>query len=104
MVGIDGVLSPAEWLALNCPEGMVIGFDPTLMSHATFLKYSKVLALVDVYLYDAVGVCFFKALQNGQGAVLHSVDENLVDIVWSKLRPPLPNSDLRILIEEYSGK
>lgn len=32
------------------------------------------------------------------------MEVNLVDEVWSKLRPCPPNSDLRILVEEYCGK
>lgn len=42
-IGNDGVASPDEWLASNIPTGEVIGFDPNLISHATYLKYSKVI-------------------------------------------------------------
>ncbi len=47
---------------------------------------------------------FLKALKNGCGAVLTSVEVNLVDMVWSNSRPPLPSSDLHILAQEYCGK
>lgn len=83
--GNEGILPPEEWLASNIPNGGLIGFDPSLLSQATFLKYSK-------------------ALDEGNGALLQPVDKNLVDQLWASSRPPLPKSDLIILREEFSGK
>ena len=45
-----------------------------------------------------------QVLENGNGAILHSVEVNLVDRVWSGSRPPLPSGDLLILTEQYCGK
>ena len=45
-----------------------------------------------------------KAVEEGSGAILMSVDENLVDKVWGSLRPPAPSSDIVILALTYSGQ
>ena len=44
--GNEGILPPEEWLASNIPKGGLIGFDPSLLSQITFLKYSKVCNVV----------------------------------------------------------
>lgn len=38
------------------------------------------------------------------GAQLAAVDENLVDIVWDKERPPRPNEPVNLLALKYAGK
>lgn len=44
-----------------------------------------------------------KALEEGCGGVLTSVDHNLVDVVWADKRPPSPNSDLIVLALQFAG-
>ena len=44
-----------------------------------------------------------KIKQKG-GGPLNGVNENLVDIVWGKGKPPRPNEKVKVLDQEFSGK
>lgn len=54
-------------------------------------------------MYECACAFILKALENGCGARLQAVADNFVDIVWGSSRPPMPNSELLILGQEFCG-
>ena len=104
-LGNSGVLSPEEWLASNICNGEPVGFDPSVLSHSLYLKYSEVLVYyVAIRFATMLFVRVQKAMENGCGGLLQGLDCNLVDEVWGDARPPLPNNAVIILGMEYAGK
>ncbi|XP_075428941.1 xaa-Pro aminopeptidase 2 [Ascaphus truei] len=72
-----------EWILEELNTGDVIGFDPFLFSIDDWEMYSKLL--------------------QDSGRILHSIPNNLVDLVWGNQRPALPDTDIYSLSNEFIG-
>ncbi|KAM4696110.1 xaa-Pro aminopeptidase 2 [Rhinophrynus dorsalis] len=75
--------SIVTWIQEELKSGEKIGFDPFLFSIDEWESYSKSI--------------------QGSGRILLSIPTNLVDKVWGDQRPPLPNTEIYSLRDEFVG-
>ncbi|KAJ9643056.1 hypothetical protein H2199_004578 [Coniosporium tulheliwenetii] len=83
--GLQDVPTWQEWAADQSEGGKRVGVDPTVITAPDARKLSE------------------KIKKKG-GAELMAVEENLVDVVWGKAKPPRPNEMVKILGTEFAGK
>ncbi|XP_053548036.1 xaa-Pro aminopeptidase 2 [Bombina bombina] len=72
-----------HWILGELNVGDKIGFDPFLFSIADWTDVSK--------------------LVGDTGIILHSIPDNLVDLIWGGERPSLPNYPIYFLCNEFVG-
>ena len=94
-VGLIKVPTWQEWVADISQEGKVVGVDPAVITAG--MKDS--LNLADL---DAARELKKKMKAAGKGQLV-AVEENLVDKVWSKDRPPRPENPVFVLEDKYTG-
>jgi len=82
--GFGDTLKKEEWLSKKLPDEAVIGVDPYLLSLDEWRTISQ-------------------ELKNSNKKLIR-VDHNLIDLVWAAEQPPIPNSSLIALNQQYSGK
>jgi len=83
--GLQDVPTWQEWSAEQSEGGKIVGVDPTVISAPDARKLSE------------------KIKRRG-GQDLVAIEENLVDIVWGKGRPPRPNEPVKELGQQFAGK
>ncbi|KAI2630598.1 aminopeptidase-like protein [Hypoxylon sp. NC1633] len=83
--GLQDVPTWQEWTAEQAADGKVVGVDPTLLTSGMAKKFSE-------------------KIKKSGGKELAAVEENLVDKVWGKDRPPQPNEPVIVLSEKFAGK
>ncbi|XP_075690634.1 xaa-Pro aminopeptidase 2 [Rhinoderma darwinii] len=72
-----------SWILQELKDGDEIGLDPFLFS-------------IDDWQ-------FFNSLLQDSGKILRSIPNNLVDVVWGSLRPPLPDNEIYFIPNEFVG-
>ena len=82
-VGLPETPSIEKWLYDNLTENDVIGFDPYLMTFSYFNE--------------------LKSILDKKNIKLKSIDENLVDIIWTD-QPDLPSDKVYLHDIKYSGE
>jgi Xaa-Pro aminopeptidase len=82
--GLEDVPTWQEWTTEQAEGGKAVGVDPTVVTAAEARKLSK-------------------TLKEKSQATLVSVDQNLVDQIWTD-RPRRPTEQVIVLSEKYAGK
>jgi len=82
-VGLPETPSIEKWLYDNLTENDVVGFDPYLMTFSYFNE--------------------LKSILDKKNIKLKSIDENLVDIIWTD-QPDLPSDKVYLHDIKYSGE
>ncbi|KXS96306.1 hypothetical protein AC578_7481 [Pseudocercospora eumusae] len=83
--GLQDVPTWQEWTVEQAEGGKTVGVDPTVVTSGDAKKLGD------------------KIKKKG-GRELVAIAENLVDKVWAKDKPPMPNEPVRVLGLEYAGK
>ncbi|KXT09715.1 hypothetical protein AC579_1684 [Pseudocercospora musae] len=83
--GLQDVPTWQEWTIEQAEGGKRVGVDPTVVTSGEVKKLGD------------------KIKKKG-GRELVAIAENLVDKVWGKDKPPMPNEPVRMLGLEYAGK
>jgi len=73
----------AQWLAENIKEGSVVGYDP--------------------FLHTPNQISALQKECSKQGAILKSVEENVIDLAWED-QPPRPQGKVKLFPEDIAGK
>ncbi|KAJ5833519.1 hypothetical protein N7474_001830 [Penicillium riverlandense] len=82
--GIEGVPTWQEWTTEQAQGGKAVGVDPSLITASGARKLAETLE------------------KNGSSLV--GIQQNLVDSVWGKDRPPRPSEKVRVHPNKYAGK
>lgn len=80
---MPGVETYQEWLSQNLNANSTVGIDPRLIDSSSYLSLSTHLSAA--------------------GHTLKSIEENLVDLVWTEKDPP-DNKEIIALPYKYSGR
>ncbi|EME82386.1 uncharacterized protein MYCFIDRAFT_138889 [Pseudocercospora fijiensis CIRAD86] len=83
--GLQDVPTWQEWTIEQAEGGKTVAVDPTVVTSAEAKKLGD------------------KIRKKGGGELV-AIAENLVDKVWAKDKPPMPNEPVRLLGLEYAGK
>ncbi|CAF1367203.1 unnamed protein product [Adineta ricciae] len=81
--GTKDVLSISNWLSRNLEKNSFIGCDPQLISINEWEEWKKTLEQTDKHLIP--------------------IHENLIDILWNKQRPDLPNNSIWKYEIQFAG-
>lgn len=72
-----------SWILEEVTDGEAVGFDPFILSISEWESYNEAF--------------------EGSGRILKSITTNLVDIVWGNQRPPLPESEIYSVPDDFVG-